>query len=599
MTSQARRALGVVLGVGAMLTLPSTSEAAVELRGALEREGLWCFPSSAQEPSTFLYLPSRARLAQDSNGTEAFSLLRYVEAAEPEHSPQSVTEARGGAVLHFLATYDTPRDQIERAQRALRRDPGHRDASLTGPVVLEKASYTVVSSTLRQGRSQQDWEWLASGSAPVLEGGRIALSFELSPERSRLLLESLKTPTSDVSVVFDLTFKARSPAYDARLVVDWSRVHDQRGFSAGASYAFVGAEVETLFDQMLDNGAIRLESAGEDAASEALLERVYARLLDLMFTPVEQEEVDDGARGGLLDALSVLISDPTTASREVLGYGASIGYRLKQLATEGHSVLTFSHQATLERHQLLTVNLGDLYARYGDDSRHFRTVSLDDPTYRQRDVRVTVDGALAPEFDRLLNHVEVRLRKRHGSGVETLRELVVQGATFEQDAPDLTLTYGWDGDRDLSAWLEYDLELRWSFEGGRNYVVPWQTRSDAVIVLDAPYVREDLMVLGDSRALEKAGVRAVTVAVATSFFGEQRRQQRVYRIDGQPIDDRIGLVQPRGERHYHYRVVWTLASGETRTREARDDRGALFVDELPPPNATDVRAGGTSSASND
>ena len=40
---------------------------------------------------------------------------------------------------------------------------------------------------------------------------------------------------------------------------------------------------------------------------EALLTTVYAKLLELLFRPVEPERVPDGQRGGLMDALNTML----------------------------------------------------------------------------------------------------------------------------------------------------------------------------------------------------------------------------------------------------------------------------------------------------
>lgn len=60
----------------------------------------------------------------------------------------------------------------------------------------------------------------------VLQGSKIALSFELDPQRSKLLLESFKTNTPDVSIVFDLTFSGLLDAYNAKMTVDWAEVQE-------------------------------------------------------------------------------------------------------------------------------------------------------------------------------------------------------------------------------------------------------------------------------------------------------------------------------------------------------------------------------------
>src|SRR5207244_2382514 len=115
--------------------------------------------------------------------------------------------------------------------------------------------------------------------------------------------------------------------------------------------------------------------------------------LELMFRPVEAESIPPDKRGGLTQAISALV-DPKSgglSSRKTTTFGIFGGYQLKDLRSEGMSVLDFNHRATLERHDLITFNIGDLYRRYGTDSNYFRVVNIGDPAFQQREIQVVVD----------------------------------------------------------------------------------------------------------------------------------------------------------------------------------------------------------------
>ena len=64
---------------------------------------------------------------------------------------QTINEAGGGGILHFLATYDTPEIQIQNAQEALREKLGNDEIFLKGPVIFEQGRYALISSVLRPG----------------------------------------------------------------------------------------------------------------------------------------------------------------------------------------------------------------------------------------------------------------------------------------------------------------------------------------------------------------------------------------------------------------------------------------------------------------
>ncbi len=399
--------------------------------------GLWCFPLAAQ-PKTYVYLPSSARLATDDAGRPQFSFVRYVaeaKPARPRETSTSINTSGGGGILHFLVLIDTPEASVAEAQKVLRQTLKDDDVTLRGPVVFADGRYALVSSVLVKPDAPPERKMLATGRAPVLEGNRLAFSFDLSPEQATLLHKSMQMRTPDISIVFDMTFTGLNEAYDADLTINWSEVRNSQSFGAGGSVYFIGGDVELAFDELRRNNAIKLRSSGSDATMEALLTTVYSKLLELLFKPVEPERVPEGQRGGLMNALNTMLDNRgALGSRRTTGFGLNVSYQLKDMRSSGITTLNFNHRATVERHSFITFNIGDLYTKHGKDTAFFRDVSLEDPTFRQREVQIGVDGALLPEFERYINGVTLTLRKQHQNGEETLREIVLDRRAVQADA---------------------------------------------------------------------------------------------------------------------------------------------------------------------
>ena len=137
---------------------------------------------------------------------------------------------------------DTPQPLIHDAEKALREKYKKDEIALRGPIVFQDGRYTLVSSILKSvpeasaagdggaGSEKVEHAVIATGRAPVLEGNRLALSFDLDPERAALLMQSFQMNTPDVSLVFDMTFDGLSDAYDAELTIDWSEVKQSQAF---------------------------------------------------------------------------------------------------------------------------------------------------------------------------------------------------------------------------------------------------------------------------------------------------------------------------------------------------------------------------------
>lgn len=547
--------------------------------------GLWCFPLT-DNPKQYVYLPNNARLATDDQGHPQFSFIRYVtNQAAADAGTATITEARGGGVLHFLVLYETPPTMVEAAQNELRKRLNDKDILLRGPLVFSDGRYALVSSVINPAGGPPERKLLTTGRAPVLEGDRLALSFELTPEQSSLLMESFKMNTPDVSLVFDMSFQGLSDAYDADLFINWSEVRQSKSFSASGNVYFVSADVQTMFDDMMRTNAIKLRSSGSDAAMEGLLNNVYSKLLDLMFRQVEPERVPDGQRGGLADAIGTLINQKTgpLSSGKTTGFGLQAGFQWKDIKSSGTSTLNFNHRATVDRHSFITFNVGDFYKRYGNDANYFRAVNLSDPAFQQREIHVGVDGALLPEFDRFINSVTVTLRKQHADGSETVQEMVLDRDTVKKAGNDLRLVYGWSGDDDRMAWLKYDWRASWSFKGGGAYTSDWVHDDRAMIDLFAPYERRTVQLMGDTDALKAKGVRAVIVQVEYPFFAKPQRPQMVARMD-RPLDEhQIEITLPLNQYDYGFSTTWQLEGNKRLSRSGRDSSGLIFVDELPEP----------------
>jgi hypothetical protein len=484
--------------------------------------------------------------------------------------------------MHFLVLMETPRRSVDQAQRELRQTLKDDEAKIRGPLVFSAGRYALVSSVLNPSTASPERKLLATGRAPVLEGNRLAFSFELKPVEATLLLRSFEMRTPDVSIVFEMTFSGLTDAYDADLTIDWTEVRKHQSFNAGGSVYFVSADVQAAFDELRRDNAIKLRSSGTDATMEGLLNTVYSKLLDLMFRPVEPEKAPESTRGGILDAFNALIggNGPLAGARK-FDFGVNVAYQLKDLRTSGTSTLNFNHRSTVDRPTFVTFNIGDLYRKHGADSNYFRAVNLSDPAFQQREIHVGIDGAVLPEFEKLINGVTLTLRKQHQNGQETIRELVLDRPTIAKTSSGFRLVYGWNGDNDRTAWLDYDYRTRWSFKGGGAYETPWVHSNAPMIDLFAPYERRTIQVVGARETLQKQGVRAVVVQVEYGFFGERRRHQIVVRPDQDGAEPSVEATLPLGDLQYDYIVTWQLDGSRRLTSRGHDATGLVFVDELP------------------
>jgi len=573
----------VLLVIVAVALISNASGQQLLIDRGLRVNDLWCFPLYT-DTQTYVYLAHQSSLSTDDDGNPQFSLLRYSMTQTTDgESAASITAAAGGANLHMLVWYHTPESTIRAAETTLRDLLDNDDIIIRGPVIFEEGRYALVSSIINPDNGSSERHLLAMGQAPVLEGNRIALAFQLDPTESSLLLESLRMATPDVSIVFDMTFAGLTEAYDAELTVDWSEVRSHQAMSAGGSVYWVSADVEQSLDELRRDNAIQLRATGSDAAMEGLLNTVYSKLLELMFKPVKPEQVPADQRGGLMDAISALI-DPRTgplSSGKTTGFGLHAGYQLKEMTSTGVSVMRFNSRSVVKRHHFITFNIGDFHARHGTDTNYFRTEAIDDSTFLQREIFVSVDGALQDEFNSMVNGVTVTLRKEHAGGEQTLKELRVMSNSVDESNGKLFMTYGWKDDTNRIEWLEYMFRTTWEFQGGGQFATDWTAHSASMINLFVPYERRIVSIVGDESRLSSAGVRAVSVRLDYPFFGDTRSEQLVIRPGDLLEPKEIEITLPLNEYEYTYTVTWFFADGNRRETTAIDASGLIFVDDIP------------------
>lgn len=569
------------------LTLILHANRAASQQIAIDRgiraEDLWCFPLIT-DSTQYLYLPDRSMLGLDEKKQPQFSFIRYVTpSATAATDGSSIVKAGGGGVLHFLVLYDTDEKKVAKAQERLREQMNNDEIKLRGPVVFKEGRYALVSSVINSETGNAEKKLMAIGAAPVLQGSRIALSFELDPERSTLLFESFKTTTPDVSIVFDMTFSGIMDAYNAKMTVDWAEVQKNEKIGGGANVYFVSAELEKIYEELRRTSAIKLEATGQDDKMQQIVDEAYAKVTDMMFRRAEPEQLPSAEQNGLSGLLGSLIGNSgngAASSGRTFGFGAHFAYKRKDVKLSGFSVLNFNSRTATDRHHYITFNIGDFYKKYGSDENYFRTVSLYNPEFEMRQVHVGVDGQLLPEFDKMINSITVTLRKKHQNGSQTLREVTILKSSLS-DNKNLMMSYGSVGDLNRQDWLNYEYKAQYNFLGGKTYQTDWKEQNNSMINLFVPYVRKIVKVEADKDVLKTANVRAISVRITYPFLGEQKTLDLTVKPDDDLSQKYFDVTLPAGQYEYDYSIKWRLKDNTEKVFTGKNDTELLFIDAIP------------------
>jgi hypothetical protein len=538
----------------------------------VEAADLICFPVYG-DSTIFRYLPSRGRLAMADNDVPEFSFLRYSVAKDnPVASSSSISEANGGGLLHFLVLYDTPEGQVRKAESELRRKFKRKEIILAGPVEISAGKFMLISSLLVDGKEEK--EILGTGRAPVFQNSKVAFSFLVDPLKANLLMESFKMATPDISIMFDLEFSGLTSAYNGRLVVDWSQVQQSEYSNSSVDAIFYSSDVEKTFGSLIQNGAIRMESYGRDSVASDLLDMAYDRLLKLMFDPVQPDSIPGEKTRGFIEEIF--------GRRGLVGglVGGSNVYRKQVIKTSGQTVVQINSRKLVDRHHLLTFNIGDLFKKYGDNKQVFRSVAIDDPTFQQREILVNLDGDIKSEFKDMISSVSVTMKKSHQNGDETVKELFVSNDHLK-DYVSSKLIYLYKEDKDRTEWLNYDYAITWQFKKDGTYATGWLKSNSPVINLYTPYKYREIDLMGDVGKLQQMGVIAVAVEIQYPFFGKVKKEAATVKTNKKDEEHKLQAILPLDVDSVDYKVTWVYREGRKVERLGKDQFGVILIDEIP------------------
>jgi hypothetical protein len=911
------------VAVGFGFTLLQAQE--VNLDKATQCGTLMCYPAF-DDPNTYYYLPDNPRIAV-KGGKPQFSFLKYARISESGEA--GTGRAAGGGIIHFLVTYGNDDREVYGALQALQEK--NPEAKLAGPVIYRKGYFALVTSFTEA--NEEFTKTVAVGKAPLMEGQKAAVSMALTREGAELLWESFKSDTPDISLVFDMEFSGIREPYEATIEGNWKRIASSHRVSVGFKYAWFGADVDMLFQELRQNGAIKITTKGESASMDQIVQSANAQLLKVMFEPATADELTraaaekgydnldratkmlkedaernkaasavkaakkkaaweasrdaalaaalpgksrlidrllpplhadeaapadtkalrqtmemhykkghdlyekniqessghwvkaleiakqlhdkfveykahqylahiagrqgnwetsyghwEAAKQALLEtkkpmtykkerliniymmwgqllkehekfyeAYDVLRKGPVTMTdikdtkyakshketigqtmrlieiklmrigkekaekARISGYAADVtkaalehyvqirekldlkvwqkeevkakivllegklkaaegsiasttaeqapssdtdkmaqtgdtkatgttatdkpgasgtastvgsavaaagsaavsaasaattakkeepktaakpaktaaksttssraggkpgislvaSYKLRRIKRSGSFKMSLNHYRTESQAFAMAENIGSLYRRYGNDPRVFRAVLLDDPVFKQREILVTLDGQDARTFSEHINFVAVKMRKRHQNGETTTDEVVITPSLFNAEGNRFEMSYGWKGDNNREAWLDYEMQTTWSFHGGIEIGGGWTHRDSAMAALIPPFKYRTITIEGEGDRLDAAGVRHAVITFTTLIGGKPLRKEVTIRNTGAAPSTIVDLPAAREGGTTEAVITWYLKGGGKKVSEPMTlEGGILYWDEL-------------------
>jgi hypothetical protein len=836
------RSLQKLRGVAVALAILASSAPASAQQIVLDRGQAagkyWVFPI-AGDPHSYLYAVAQAHLARHPNGKPQFSFLRFVENVMSAGGSNSLVEATGGGIVHAVIELGVPEERrkeaLADAQRALQQiDPGGK---IVGTASYTSGQFMLITSFQEQddskGKGEKADKWVekvvAFGEAPILEGGKAAISMRLTKDGAKILWQSFHTTTPDISFLFNMNVDGVKAPVQAKLKVNWERAYSNEKIQVGVAAPMTQIDIDLAFEELRQQGAISLTEIGDDAEMHKTVTDAYEKVRDLMFdktnglvaqkpgsagagtgkTPSERAEalrsgrkgeretrashykaeadaqqsradaarksadewaakaaqlrakVDatvaataagevaareanadvakpeaakpeaakpeaakpeaakpeaakpeaaktevakadatktdaaktdatkaDAAKGNTAKAdtaktttetkvdtaktdsskadpakkdstkadaakgdqtkTDAVKADATKADAakkeeekkkaedakksqdaemakmspaEQLAYAETQAVLLGKVADQEEKklaelrkkqkeaeatvddavqdefALAFSYSLKKERQTLaldfdfnkyrsasrklrFDENIGDLH-RYVDDDTVFRSINLDDPMYKQREIPVALDGTNQEDFKKYINYVTVQLRKKHENGDETIQDVRIDRENLSTSLNNYRLLYGWKGDNDRAAWFAYRYRVFWSFFGGGTAQGDWIDSTEGAIPIVSPYTRREIELDGDAEELESANVRAVVFTLYYKLGGVERTEKLTLKPGKSVLNTKVAYIRPVGDDDFDYEMLWVLKGNKTVTSGRQHSTSEYLLVDMP------------------
>lgn len=542
------------------------------------------------EPNSYYYLPNKISLGKQSDGSPQFSFLRYVQNVGTGADESTRKEGEGGGIIHALVQFNVTDDMIKEAERDLKRKvrTGKDSVIIKGPIIYKAGTFAIISSAANE-KGEFSKQVIGVGKAPVIEGTKAAVSIQLTKLGSKVLWESFKTATPDLSFSFIMDVSGYRSPIKATIVADFDQIYENQTFKAGLEGANIDAKIEATFKELLQSGAIKVNNIGSDKSQEQLIEMAFNKLSAMMFEPVSTSDEPQQNNANPLAALTPLIGLAAGAATGGAGTVATsaastklvFGYKFKKERKRGKFTIDLNKSLSEEVSFRFDENVGSDAVKC---KPCYKQVNLDDPFYLQREVFVSVDKKSPALFTKYVNSVTFSMKKKHGESDATIQEVRIGDKEFNTNSNSFRMLYGWKtgADNDRNEWLKYDYKTVWSFFGGHREESVWQVSDDFGLDLSPPMQLKEVKIEASPELLKENQIRSVNVKFYYDYGDGEKMEQVNIKSTDKATSQSAEFMLKKGVDSYDYEINWRLMGNKVISSGRKKSTDTLlYVDELP------------------
>jgi hypothetical protein len=550
------------------------------------------FLQEYENPNNYYYLPQYPRLSRNEKGLYELLCMKYVG--------QGGAETNGG-IFHALIEFSMPPEFVETLQKELQEKTANKNATIAGPVPLQQTlkegentpgGFQIISSILTNttGKDAFTRNIIASGHAPLLPGSKAAVSARLSQEGATLLFESLKQPTSDVSVSLNGYYEATTKAYNATVTAESSVIYEHYSRLSNIQSGYTRDQLRKITDDLRRDQSLKIDifdgggGSGVDTKNlQGILDAVTDKLIELMFD-TQNGWSKEPPREAAVEVNQILGRQERGFFSEVFGgaqdtpYFSDNQFVLKKRTDirTNKFYLNLSKTAVIRVPFYTSGNLSGIYKNFGADTTYFRTVNLDDADFQRRDVHFQVDGDFAESFKDIFNFVTVSFRKTYGgSQNDATADLIFKRGDLEKGNDIQLIKYPRLG-TSTSDWLNYEYRISWSLKGNNLSIKEpsgenqWKSSKASAISLIPPFSRRLVEVDADRTAFKDAKILTATVRFLAIVGGKPQIQKTITLRAGDPTSTSKVTLFHDVNQPVAYQITWYDNKGKASDSELKE-----------------------------
>lgn len=234
-----------------------------------ENLGLATAFQSKDDPNSWYLLPNQVRLKTNPDGRPMFGFQRFVKNVRSGPEDKEKEEGLGGGVVWFTVGFELTQEERQDMEQELRRRK-NGSPKIVGSIAYESGSVELITFG-REKTGEDRTQVLGIGSAPLMDGDAISVNIILDAENATKLWQTFKLPHPNIGLNFNMQVRGYHTPVSAVIKMNTDKIYNNEhmagGLNASASDGrnnmLVGAEIESITQELIDKGAIVIEQTGD------------------------------------------------------------------------------------------------------------------------------------------------------------------------------------------------------------------------------------------------------------------------------------------------------------------------------------------------